>query len=99
MDPILVFDGVFGPSTAAALGDYGHGVYQRHTHINTQEPGVSDTGTDRDMAKDSSLLPVEEFIESVLVAVGDTGAEVEYWGRTDWLPIESHRDTDEDAGV
>ena len=83
---ISVFDGVFDPgSTTTALGDYGPGVYRRWMHA----------GITQEQDSETELSPVEEFIESLLVAVNDTASEVEYWGREDWLRVEAHRDTDE----
>jgi len=92
LPPISVFDGVFDPSaTTEALGDYGPGIYRRWMH---------DAGIDQDeQDAEAELSPVEEFIESLLVAVGDTASEVEYWGREDWLRVEAHRDTDEPSAV
>jgi len=51
----------------------------------------------REGGEDDVLEPVEEFIESILGAVGDTAKEVEYWGREEWLAVEGHRDCDEGA--
>jgi len=73
LDPVVVFDGVFGPDIAEVLGDYGPGVYRRWM-------GEAST-------------PVEEFIESILLASGDNAKEVEYWGRTDWLAVEGYTQT------
>lgn len=39
----------------------------------------------------------EVFIESVLRNLGDETPEVEYWNRDEWLPLDAHRDADEDA--
>jgi len=73
LDPVVVFDGVFGPDMVEVLGDYGPGVYRRWM-------GEAST-------------PVEEFIESILLASGDNAKEVEYWGRTDWLAVEGYTQT------
>lgn len=83
-DPIEVFDGVFAPDIAEVLGDYGPGVYRRW--MMTEDP-------------DAERTPIEEFIESILLAADDSAKEVEYWGRTDWLAVEGHRDSDEGAAA
>jgi hypothetical protein len=92
VDPVLVFDGVFEAGLAEALGSYGPGIYVRQKKNREEENGV--------LPPDALLQqPVEEFIESLLVALGDDAKEVEYWGREEWLAVESHRDCDEGAAA
>jgi len=83
-DNVQIFDGVFSSQIAEALGDCPPGVYQRNRN---RKEGAS--------VEHSSAAEI--FVESVLVEAGDEGNAVEYWGRTEWLGVETHRDCDESA--
>lgn len=104
LPPISVFDGVFAPgATTEALGDYGPGIYRRWVQAGIDAGKAlfyqDEERDDSDSEATNTLSPVEEFIESLLVAVDDTADEVEYWAREDWLRVDAHRDTDEPSAV
>lgn len=86
-EPVVVFDGVFeSPAVGHAVRECDPGVYRRIKDGDESAPELSN--------------PVEEFIESLLVEMGDEETkEVEYWGREEWLAVESHRDCDEGAAA
>eukprot|EP00854_Cymbomonas_tetramitiformis_P009296 gene9296-11012_t len=43
--------------------------------------------------------PLGPLIESLLLSLGDEAQEVQYWSRDEWLPLDAHRDVDEEAAV
>jgi hypothetical protein len=79
-----VFDGVLSPRCLADL----------------TAPELYDVGPDVYRRSQGSCSPQEVFIESLLVGLGcGSTREVEWWGRSEWKPIEAHRDVDEEAAV
>ena len=79
-----VFDGVLSPRSLSEL----------------TTPELYDIGPDIYRRSQGSSSPQEVFIESLLVGLGlGSTREVEWWGRSDWRPIEAHRDVDEEGAV
>jgi hypothetical protein len=79
-----VFDGVLSPRCLMDL----------------TAPALYDVGPDVYRRSQGSCSPQEVFIESLLVGLGcGSTREVEWWGRSEWKPVEAHRDVDEEAAV
>ena len=78
--PVKVFDNVFDPEALNLLRPVAAAAGLGHTLYDRQAP---------------PRTPLEAAMDSVLEALGDDAAYVEYWSRQEWKHIEAHSDVDE----
>jgi hypothetical protein len=80
-----VFDHVLAPSTCQYL----------HTASSIGELG-DEMHTVYERHKEKPATAIERCIHSILLALGDESACVEYWWRDSWVHVEAHEDLDEE---
>jgi hypothetical protein len=92
--------GFLGGGAANQLPAVFDGVLSPRCLMDLTAPAFYDVGPDIYRRSQGSCSPQEVFIESLLVGLGcGSTREVEWWGRSEWKPVEAHRDVDEEAAV